>query len=209
MSNDVSTHTSTTTQRIHNALMDIVGSVPTSSCSTSTNPKQEANKLVFRAKAQASAIAGSLALPPGPFGMLTILPDLIMIWKTQAQLVADIAALYGKTAELKQEAMLYCLFRHGVASLTRDVLMRVGERLVIRRAGLRFMQKMLAQVGVRITQKVIGKTIARWIPLAGAIAVAGYAWHDTAKVGETAIDLFSQQLALDDKTTEDAPVPAA
>ena len=205
MSNDVSTHTSTTTQRIQNALMDIVGSVPTSSCTASSNPKQEANKLVFRAKAQASAIAGSLALPPGPFGMLTILPDLIMIWKTQAQLVADIAALYGKTAELKQEAMLYCLFRHGVASLARDVLIRVGERVVIRRAGLRFMQKMFAQVSLRITQKVIGKTVARWIPFAGAAVVAGYAWYDTANVGESAIDLFSQQLTLDDKTTEDAP----
>jgi hypothetical protein len=33
MSNDFSTHTSTTAQRIQNALMDIVGSVPTTNFS--------------------------------------------------------------------------------------------------------------------------------------------------------------------------------
>lgn len=203
MSKDIST--STTTQRIQNALMDLVAVVPTTSCARSSSPKKEAERLAFRAKSQTAIVAGGLALPPGPFGMLTILPDLIIIWKIQAQLVADIAALYGKTAELKQEAMLYCLFRHSVASLGRDLLVRVGERMLIRRASLRFMQSMLAQVGIRVTQRVVGKSISRWIPLLGAGVVAGYAWYDTAKVAASAMDLLSQNLVIDDKEIDEPP----
>lgn len=38
---------------------------------------------------------------PGPLGLLTILPDMYAIWRVQAQLVADIAAVYGKTGNAK------------------------------------------------------------------------------------------------------------
>lgn len=197
MSNDVST--ATTTQRIQNALLDIVGAVPTTSCSSATDPKQEAQRLVFRAKAQTAAIAGGLALPPGPLGMLTIIPDLIIIWKIQAQLVADIAAVYGKSSVLRQESMLYCLFRHGVASLGRDLLTRVGNRVIIHKASLNFMSKMLTKVWIRITPRVLGRGISRWIPILGAAIVAGYAWYDTAQVAKSAIELFSSEISVDDK----------
>ena len=208
MSNDDASQNSPTNQRIQDALRDLVAAVPKSSRSHSMNPEKDANDAVFSAKCQASVVAGSLALPPGPIGMITIIPDLILIWKIQAQLVADIAAIYGKTTQLKQEAMLYCLFRHGVASLARDVLIRVGERVIIRRAGLRFMQKMLAQVGVRITQKALAKTVSRWIPILGAVGMGGYAWHDTAQVGKSAIELFKRAITLDDKQTDDVPSTA-
>ncbi len=201
MSNDVST--ATTTQRIQNALLDLVGAVPTTSCTPSTDPRREAQRLAFRAKAQTAAVAGGLALPPGPLGMLTIIPDLIIIWKIQAQLVADIAAVYGKSSILQQESMLYCLFRHGVASLSRDLLTRVGERVLIRRASLRYMQKLLAQVGLRVTQRVLGKGISRWIPLLGAAIVAWYAWYDTAQVARSAIELFSSEISVDDKEVDE------
>jgi hypothetical protein len=37
-----------------------------------------------------------MALPPGPLGLATVIPDLLAIWKLQQQLVADIAAVFGK-----------------------------------------------------------------------------------------------------------------
>ena len=201
MSNNVST--ATTTQRIQNALLDIVGAVPTTSCTPATDPRREAQRLAFRAKAQAAAVAGGLALPPGPLGMLTILPDLLIIWKIQSQLVADIAAAYGKSGVLRQESMLYCLFRHGVASLGRDLLMRVGERVLIRKASLNFMNKMLAKVGIHIAPRVLGRGISRWIPILGAAMVAGYAWYDTAQVAKSAIELFSSEISVDDKEVDE------
>ncbi len=73
-------------------------------------------------------VSASLALPPGPLGMLTVLPDLFVIWKIQRQLVADIFALHGRTVELTRTHMLYCLFRHMASQVLRDVVVRAGER---------------------------------------------------------------------------------
>jgi DNA-binding NtrC family response regulator len=43
--------------------------------------------------------------------------------------------LFGKTATLSPEQMLYCLFRHGAGHLLKDVVARVGERVLVRDLG--------------------------------------------------------------------------
>ena len=80
--------------------------------------------------------SGVIALPLGPIGWLTILPELIAVWKIQSQLVSDIAAIYGKRASLTQEQMIYYLFRHTAAQVFGDVVVRVGERVLVRRVSL-------------------------------------------------------------------------
>jgi hypothetical protein len=124
-------------------------------------------------------------------GLLTILPDLYAIWRIQAQLVADIAATYGKTAMLNRDTMLYCLFRHAAAQVLRDIVSRVGERFVVRRTSLGLLQKILRAIGVTATQRLLGRGVARWLPVIGALGVAGYAYYDTGQIGKTASEFFS------------------
>lgn len=119
------------------------------------------------------------------------------IWRIQAQLVSDIAAVYGKTAHLTQEAMLYCLFRHVAAQAVRDLIVRAGERVLIRRATLRVLQAALRRIGIVTTQRLIGRGLSRWLPFIGAAGVAAYAYYDTRQVGRTAIDLFSRDIGED------------
>jgi hypothetical protein len=176
------------------ALMDLVSRIPTSDEPTSANPKKRAQAIASATAMKAAGISGALALPPGPFGLATIIPDLLAIWRLQQSMVADIAAAYGKTGFLGKETMIYCLFKHGGAALMRDLVVRVGERYLIRRAALRAIQQILQKVGVRVTQRVIGKTISRWIPLLGAVGVGAYAYYDTTQVAATAIELFSKDL---------------
>jgi hypothetical protein len=187
---------------IQKAIYDIVSNIPSSDRPMARDPESESRRLISSAQSKAALIAGSLSLPPGPLGMLTIIPDLILIWKVQSKLVADIAAVHGKTAFLRRESMLACLFKHGMASLGRDLLARVGQRVLIRRASLRVLQTLLGKIGVRVTQRVISRGISRWIPLLGAAVIAGYAWYDTGKVGESALELFSEPLDLEETETE-------
>lgn len=179
------------------ALADLVRHVPGSHEPPSRDPEARARALVRSAALRSSVISGSLAVPPGPFGMLTILPDLVAIWHVQRQLVADIAAVFGKQGSLTPEQLLYCLFRHGSAHLLRDVVVRVGERVLVRKASLKLMQSLLQSVGVRVTQRALGRTISRWVPVAGAVGIAGYAWLDTSRVGATAIDLFRREIEIE------------
>jgi len=184
---------------ITKALMELVSRIPSSDEPESDDPKERAKSIASSAAMKAAGISGALALPPGPFGMATILPDLLAIWRLQQSMVADIAATFGKSAYLKKETMVYCLFKHGGAALMKDIVIRVGERYLIRRTALRAMQQILQKVGIRVTQRVIGKSISRWIPIVGALGVGAYAYYDTTQVAATAIELFSKDLKLEDE----------
>jgi hypothetical protein len=138
-----------------------------------------------------------MALPPGPLGMVTIVPDLVAIWQVPSQLVSDIAAVYGRSAGLTRESMLHCLFRHGSAALVRDVVVRAGDRWLVQRTGRVALQRILHRIGVRVSDQVLGRALSRWVPLLGAFGVGAYAYYDTSKVAANAIDLFSREVVVE------------
>ena len=102
-------------RKVSERLLELVGSIPLSGEHAAATPRTRARALVRKSALKSAAISGSLALPPGPLGLMTILPDLFAIWRIQAQLVADIAAVYGKTGFLTEETILFCLFKHAAA----------------------------------------------------------------------------------------------
>lgn len=150
----------------------------------------DARKAANAAAAKAALAAGALALPPGVVGWLTILPEMMGVWKIQRQLVADIAAIYGKHATLTPEQVVYCLFQHTAAQGVRDLVVRVGQRTLVRRASPVLIRTITRRVGAKLAQKAAGKGVARWIPVIGAVGMGAYAYYDTAQVAATAIDLF-------------------
>ncbi|MEO8986763.1 MAG: hypothetical protein ABI293_01925, partial [Rhodanobacter sp.] len=146
---------------------------------------------------RAALTAGSLALPPGPLGWLTLLPELVAIWKIQAQMVSDIAAAYGRHATLDREQMMWCLFRHTAAQAFRDVVIRVGDRLVFRRMSWSVAERMAKQIGIKLTQRTLSKGVSRWLPLIGALGVGAYAYYDTGQVASTAIAMFEGEIVVE------------
>lgn len=184
-------------EKIAASILALIGQVP-----ATTERKRKAPELAARAKANSAAAkaalaAGTLALPPGPVGWLTILPEMFAVWRIQAQVVADIAAIYGKKSMLTQEQMVYCLFRHTAAQAVRDLVVRVGERALVRRASLSVMQTIATRIGIRVTQRSLGKGISRLLPLVGAVGVGGYAYYDTAQVARTAMELFAKEIDVE------------
>ena len=104
--------------------------------------------------------------------------------------VADIAALYGKQDTLTPEQVVYCLFRHTATQGLRDLVVRVGQRTLVRRASPLLIRTLTRRIGSKLAQKAAGRGLARWIPVAGAVGLGAYAYYDTAQVAATAIDLF-------------------
>jgi hypothetical protein len=172
----------------------VTSTVPASPELRRSEPAERAQELTYAAASNAGAVAGALALPPGPIGLLTVIPDLVAVWNIQRQLVADIAACYGKTAELHRETMVYCLFRHAAAQVVRDLVVRLGTRLLLRRATVATMERSLQRIGVAISRRAVGRGVARWLPIAGAVGVGAYAFYDTVQVGNTARELFEQEI---------------
>jgi hypothetical protein len=178
------------------ALEDLAVSIPSSTEPISTNPQQRAAEIIRVAGLKAGAMSATLAIPPGPAGLLTVIPDLLKVWQLQQQMVADVAACFGKTSQLNRELMVYCLFRHGAAMILRDVVARVGERVIIKQTSLRVIQQVLRKIGIQVTQKAVGKTLSRWLPVVGPILIGGYSFWDTQKVGRTAVDTFSREIHI-------------
>jgi hypothetical protein len=199
--------------RVTQAILDFVSQVPPSKVEDSKDPAAEARRLASRAAQRAALTAGSLALPPGPLGWLTLLPELIAIWKIQGQMVSDIAAAYGRNTSLGREQMLWCLFRHTAAQAFRDLVVQMGDRLVFRRMSYGVAQRVAKQIGVKLTQRTVSEGISRWLPVIGALGVGAYAYYDTGQVASTAIALFSGEVVMeeggDEITTEKPAKPVA
>jgi hypothetical protein len=187
------------------AILEFVSRIPESEVPRAPKGtvEDECRRLSNAAANKAGLTAGSLALPPGPLGWLTVLPELVAIWRIQGQLVSDIAAAYGKTARLGREQMLWCLFRHTAAQAFRDIAIRVGDRLVFRTAATSVLQRMASRIGVSVTKRAVGKGISRWLPIVGALGVGAYAYYDTGQVAKTAMDLFSGEIHIEGEDDPD------
>ena len=182
---------------IADAIMDVVVYIPPSHEPALEQPAERAHVIARIAARNASLMAGTLALPLGPLGWLTVLPELIGVWKLQAQMVSDIASVYGKQSTLGNEQMLYCLFKQASAQLMRDVVVRVGERALVRHTSVQLLQSMAQILGVQITKSLINKSASRFVPIIGAVGVGAYAYFDTLQVAKNAAELFERDLVFD------------
>lgn len=183
--------------KIVKVLKDFISDIPSTSQSKSDDPVSRSRSLGNSAAAKAAVVSGSLSIPPGPFGMVTIIPDLVAVWKIQAQMVADIAGAFGKAATLTREQMIYCLFKHAASQAVRDLVVRVGGRVLVKRASLRLIQKILQKIGLKITQRLAGRFISRWLPVIGAVGVGAYSFYDTAQVAKTSIEFFKHDIDVE------------
>jgi hypothetical protein len=183
-------------QGVAEALLRVVSRVPASLEKLTEHPDVRAKAIIAAACKKAGATSGALALPPGPLGYVTLLPDLYAIWRIQAGMVADLAALHGKSAALTRETMMYCLFRHAASQVVRDLAARAGERVIVRTLSARMVERVVGRLGAKIAQRLAATAAARLLPLVGAAAVGAYAYYDTAQVGKTAMALFEKPIEI-------------
>ena len=67
--------------RVEAAFFAVTGGIPeTSEIEKADRPYERAREVAKKAVAQCAAVSGTLSLPVGPLGMLTILPDLPLVW---------------------------------------------------------------------------------------------------------------------------------
>lgn len=179
------------------AILNLVLTAPSSAEAAVDNPQVRSHAIARAAARKASMLAGTMSLPPGILGWMTVLPELIGVWKLQAQMVADIAAVYGQKHNVSREQMLYCLFKHISAQLFRDLAVRVGERMVIQQLSGKVLQALAQQLGAKVSQAILNKGAARLVPIVGALGVGAYAYYDTVQVAKNAESLFRDHTTIE------------
>lgn len=191
--------------RIARVILDFLGDIPRSIEPPSVSPRMRAEIIAAHARRRAFLTSASLSLPPGPLGWLTVLPELVTIWRIQAKMVADIAGAFGQKSALTREQMLYCLFRHTAAQAVRDLVVRAGERFVVRHATAHALRTVAERIGVHLSQRALRNGLSRLLPAIGAAGVGAYAWLDTRQVARTAIAMFSHEIAFESARSTEVP----
>jgi hypothetical protein len=176
------------------AIVDLASRVPATRELPSENPERRATAIAVAARRRSAAVSAAAALPPGPVGWLTLLPEAVVVWRIQAQMVADIAGAYGRADRLTPELMLHCLFRHSAGRAIGGLVARAGERVLVRHASYRALQPIARAIAARMARRTFARGAARWVPGLGSAAIAAYAWRDTDKVAETAIETFARDI---------------
>ena len=87
-------------QKITQQIIDFLSEIPTSREHAREHPHARAEEIALAARRKAFLMSSSLALPPGPLGWLTLLPEMRAVWGQQTQMVADIAGSHGRHADL-------------------------------------------------------------------------------------------------------------
>jgi hypothetical protein len=196
------------TSRIAHTILNFLGEIPRSVEPPSVSPRMRAEAIAAAARRRAFIASASLSLPPGPLGWMTVLPELVAIWKIQAKMVADIAAAYGQSSTITREQMLYCLFKHTAAQAVRDLVVRAGERFIVRHATAQALRAIAERIGVKLSQRALGTALSRMLPLVGAAGVGTYAWFDTRQVARTAIAMFSHEIDFVEAAARSIEIPA-
>lgn len=194
------------TEKVGAAIFDLVVVVPPSAEPVADVAALRAQAIAHTAARKTSMLAATLALPAGPLGWLTVLPEMVGVWKLQAQMVSDIASAYGLSHRLGPRQMLYCLFKQVAAQLLRDVAVRVGERAAVQQASYVFLQQLARQLGMVVSKALLHRAASRLVPVLGAATVGAYAYYDTLQVARTATEFFEKELTLD---APDAPSATA
>lgn len=153
-------------------------------------------EMIAAASLKTFGISTAAALPPGPLGLMTILPELLTVTKIQMNLIYRIAAYYGKQGQVNATLILLIFANEAGLAIGRRVVTRMGTKLLIRTLGEQSVhsvsRSIAARIGARLTQKAVG----RWIPFLLAPLFGLFSKKMTVRIGTEAVKLFSQDLEL-------------
>lgn len=145
--------------------------------------------LIERCSNQNALISGGASLIPGPWGMAAAIPEIVMVSKKQIEMIYDIAKAHGHK-DIDEELILSVMLSASGQGVTALVVVH-GQKIVMKRAGARAVQQMVKMLGGKITQQVAKSMAAKWIPIAGAVAMAAWSRYSTQKIGDKAKETFA------------------
>ena len=164
------------------------------------------DKIINTYATQNFVIAGASNLIPGPLGMLAALPELTLILRNQLQMIYDLSVAHGKQQDMNQYALLG-IFASALGEGAVALASIEGRNLLIKRASLKVVQRLLQWLGTKISQKLLKHLLAKWVPIAGAVVMATWSRQSTIDLGQRAEKMLRYDITFsqDDFDEEDIP----
>lgn len=154
-----------------------------------------------------SAVSGSASLIPGPWGMMAVVPELILVSRNQIGLIYDIAAAHGQK-DMMTKDLAAAIFLSGMGTTAGSLLVAHGSKFLVKRASLQVFQKMIVLLGGKITQQALKSAISKWLPGVGAAAMAAWTNYTTRQIGKKAHEIFSAGIVQEDAIADIELIPS-
>ena len=163
---------------------------------TISSPEELVSSLTETAAIKTASISAGLSLPGGFFSLITILPELFIVYRIQGHLIKDIASVYGKEAYVTKELLIYCMFKQTSLHLVERIIEDLGTKIIIRPTTLKVMESLLQKIGIHLSKSFIKSKLLKWLPLLGAVLTGGLTYLDTKYVASTAVGMFSKEIEI-------------
>jgi uncharacterized protein (DUF697 family) len=147
-------------------------------------------------------VAGAASMVPGPWGMLSVVPEIILVVRNQLKMIYDLGVIYGKEDAMTRDLLLG-VFAYAMGSGALGLVTVKGSQVLVRRASLRIIQKIVTWLGGKITQRVLKQLISRYLPLLGAAAMAYWARQTTVEIGRAAAELLQKDVQFTEDEVSD------
>lgn len=147
------------------------------------------------------AIAFGLNLIPGPFGMAAVIPEIILIMRNQINMVYDLAVAYQQDKKVDKSIML-SIFLSAFGSGAMGLAVMQGSKVILKRVSLRVMQRLVTLLAGKVTQQVLKRILAKYVPVGGALIISAWTRYTTKIVGEKSIEFFSKKIEISDEDLE-------
>lgn len=167
---------------------DLISQIPVNYFAAHNSGKRSismAKARIDKTSLQAAIISAGLAIPPGVLGYVTLVPNLLGVWKLQRNLVLELAKMYGNDTSTTRNQLLGCLIRHSTAQIVKDLFCNNSKPKFSRIFLKRGTEQLLKGVGSGVIKP--GGLFQRSIPVLGSVLAGVYAYIDTQKVGRAAL----------------------
>ena len=149
-------------------------------------------------------ISGGASIIPGPLGMAAAIPEIIAVSNNQLEMIYDFAKANGQKEIYKELLITVLLSAMGNAS--GNLLIVHGQKIMAKRVGARVLQTLIKLLGGKITQQIAKSMAAKWIPIAGAIAMAAWSKYTTNKIGQKAKEVFSKEIVFENSEINESNI---
>ena len=156
-----------------------------------------AEEMTNAASWKAFSISTAAAIPPGPFGLATILPEIVAVTKIQMNLIYRIAKYHQQAGKVNRTLVLLIFGNALGFAVGSEFFKTMGSRLLMESAGSQGVGNIALRIGKKISTRILPKTVARWVPFVLAPIFGAFSKSMTMKIGREADKIFSKDLAIE------------
>ncbi|MDD2382903.1 MAG: TerB family tellurite resistance protein [Sulfurospirillaceae bacterium] len=171
-----------------------------------SNPsKNEISQIIQSYGNKNAVISGGAGMIPGPWGMAASIPEIVAVIKNQMSMIYDVAKAHGHQ-KVEKELIIAVLFG-AVGNAATSLIVVHGQKIMVKKVGARALQNIIKILGGKVTQQMAKSMAAKWVPFAGAIAMATWSKYSTHQIGNKAIEVFSRSIEFENDEMLEVSAP--